>query len=47
MYYRRKIMLAMLELFGGTLDSTDCEKLLFLFCHRTRKKYYDFSPYPY
>ncbi len=28
MYYRRKILLALIEVFGGSLPSTDCEKIL-------------------
>lgn len=47
MYYRRKIFLALLESFGGILDSTDFEKLLFLFCQQTNQNYYDFFPYKY
>src|SRR2546421_12288300 len=44
-FYRRKILLASIELFGGTLSKTDCQKLLFLFCMRRGKNYYDFFPY--
>lgn len=47
MYYRRKIFLALLESFGGTLDSTDFEKLLFLYCKKTNQNYYDFFPYKF
>jgi uncharacterized protein (DUF488 family) len=47
MYYRRKILLALLEVFGGSLQSTDCEKLLFNFCQQTGKNHYDFFPYKY
>ena len=47
MYYRRKILLALLEVFGGNLQSTDCEKLLFNFCQQTGKNHYDFFPYKY
>jgi len=47
MFYRRKILLALLESFGGSLKRTDCQKLLFLFCARRRKSYYDFFPYKY
>lgn len=47
MYYRRKILLALLEVFGGSLQNTDCEKLLFNFCQQTGKNYYDFFPYKY
>ncbi len=47
MYYRRKILLALIEVFGGSLQSTDCEKLLFNFCQQTGKNHYDFFPYKY
>ncbi|GAB4541925.1 MAG: DUF488 domain-containing protein [Anaerolineales bacterium] len=47
MYYRRKILLALLEVFGGSLKNTDCEKLLFNFCQQTGKNHYDFFPYKY
>jgi len=47
MYYRRKIFLALIEVFGGSLPSTDCEKLLFYFCQQTGENYYDFFPYKY
>jgi len=47
MYYRRKIILALIEVFGGNLKSTDCEKLLFNFCQTTGKNHYDFFPYHY
>ncbi len=45
MYYRRKILLALIEVFGGSLQSTDCEKLLFNFCQQTKKNHYDFFPH--
>ena len=47
MFYRRKILLALLEAFGGSLQKTDCQKLLFLFCSRRGKNYYDFFPHKY
>jgi uncharacterized protein (DUF488 family) len=47
MYYRRKILLALLEVFGGNLKNTDCEKLLFNFCQQTDKNHYDFFPYKF
>ncbi len=47
MYYRRKILLALLEVYDGSLKRTDCEKLLFNFCQTTGKNYYDFFPYKY
>ncbi len=46
MFYRRKIVLALLEISGGSLSQSDCEKLLFLFCRRRGKNYYDFFPTP-
>jgi hypothetical protein len=47
MYYRRKVLLALLEAFGGRLGKTDCEKLLFLFCQTFQRNYYDFFPYQF
>ncbi len=47
MFYRRKILLALLEAFGGFLTKTDCQKLLFLYCCRREKNYYDFFPHKY
>src|SRR3989337_67700 len=47
MYYRRKVLLALIQVFGGELNSTDCEKLLFEFCKVTGKNHYDFFPYHY
>jgi uncharacterized protein (DUF488 family) len=47
MYYRRKLLLALLEVFDGSLKRTDCEKLLFNFCQMTGKNHYDFFPYQY
>ena len=45
MYYRRKLLLALLEVFDGNLNNTDCEKLLFNFCKNTGKNIYDFFPH--
>ena len=47
MYYRRKVLLALIEVFGGSLKSTDCEKLLFNFCQQTGKNQYDFFPHKF
>jgi uncharacterized protein (DUF488 family) len=47
MFYRRKLLLALLESVGGALSRTDCQKLLFLFCQYTKKNHYDFFPYKY
>lgn len=47
MYYRRKILLALLKEFGGELANTDFQKLLFLFTEQQKKKKYDFVPYKF
>lgn len=47
MYYRRKILLALLEAFGGKLHNTDFQKLLFLYCKKNNQNHYDFFPYKY
>ena len=47
MYYRQKILLALVEACGGRLKRTDFQKLLFLFCQYTKKNFYDFFPYKY
>ena len=45
MYYRRKIILALLQLFEGDLEKIRLQKLLFLFTQRQTKTEYDFIPY--
>lgn len=47
MFYRRKIILALLQLFDGQLDKIRLQKLLFLFTLRQTKTEYDFIPYKY
>jgi uncharacterized protein (DUF488 family) len=47
MFYRRKIILALLQLFDGQLDKLRLQKLLFLFTNRQAKAGYDFIPYKY
>lgn len=47
MFYRRKIILALLQLFGGRIDKISLQKLLFLFTQRQAKADYDFIPYKY
>ena len=47
MYYRRKIILAILQQFDGQMDKIRLQKLLFLFTRRQAKKEYDFVPYRY
>lgn len=47
MFYRRKVILALLQLFDGSLDKIRLQKLLFLFTQRQAKAEYDFVPYKY
>lgn len=47
MFYRRKVILALLQLFDGQIDKISLQKLLFLFTQRQSKAEYDFIPYKY
>jgi uncharacterized protein (DUF488 family) len=47
MFYRRKIILALLQAFDGNLSKISLQKLLFLFTNRQTKADYDFVPYHY
>jgi len=47
MYYRRKVILALLQTFGGSLGKTQFQKLLLLFSQKQEKKDYHFVPYKY
>jgi len=48
LYYRQKILLALLQVFGGKLGKTDLQKYLFLFTQEYQKdKSYEFIPYKY
>ncbi len=47
MFYRRKIILSLLQIFEGQLDKLYLQKLLFLFSQRQTKSDYDFIPYKY
>lgn len=47
MYKRRKVLLALTEIFDGSLASTDCYKLMFLLCQRANQHYYDYFPYKF
>jgi uncharacterized protein YwgA len=47
MFYRRKIILALLQLFDGELEKIRLQKLLFLFTQRQQKSEYDFIPYKF
>ena len=42
---RQKSLLNLLQLFGGELNKTDCQKLMFLFCNVYGKTLYSFFPY--
>jgi uncharacterized protein (DUF488 family) len=47
MFYRRKIILALLQLFDGELNKIRVQKLLFLFTQKQTKALYDFIPYKF
>jgi uncharacterized protein (DUF488 family) len=48
MYYRRKIILSLLQVFGGELEKIQLQKLLFLFTrYQKDKKAFDFVPFKF
>jgi uncharacterized protein (DUF488 family) len=47
MFYRRKVILALLQIFEGSIDKISLQKLLFLFTKHQVKPEYDFVPYKY
>jgi uncharacterized protein (DUF488 family) len=47
MFYRRKIILALLQAFDSRLEKISLQKLLFLVCENQPKPVYDFVPYLY
>lgn len=47
LYYRRKILLALLETFGGQLTAKSLQKYLFLFTRNQEIPSFDFIPYKY
>ena len=47
LYYRRKILLALIEAFGGHLTAKQLQKYLFLFTRKQEEKAFDFIPYYY
>lgn len=48
MYYRRKILLSLIEVFDGELEKIQLQKLLFLYTRFQKdKKTYDFVPYKF
>lgn len=47
MFKRQKILLALIEQFGGELSRTELQKLLFLYCEQSGDRAYDFVPYKF
>ena len=47
MFYRRKIILALLQMFDGQLEKIRLQKLLFLFTNKQATAAYDFIPYKF
>ena len=47
MFYKRKFILAFIDIFNGKLNRTDLMKHLFLFCQTQKSRLYDFFPYQY
>ncbi len=47
MLYRKKTLLALVELFNGELNATDFQKLLFIFSQEQIDSPYEFVPYKY
>jgi uncharacterized protein (DUF488 family) len=47
MFFRRKILLALLQIFGNELDKMHLLKLLFIFTQKQTTKIYDFIPYQF
>lgn len=47
MYYRRKILLALIQAFDGSLNKTELQKYLFLFSQHQKNPSYEFVPYKY
>ncbi|MDV3794401.1 hypothetical protein CMU23_06965 [Elizabethkingia anophelis] len=47
MFYRRKILLALLQVFGNELDKIRLQKLLFLYTKQKENPDYEFVPYKY
>ncbi len=45
MFYRRKVIFALLQSFEGKLEKNRLQELLFLFCINKEKAEYDFVPY--
>lgn len=45
MFYRRKVILALIQTFGGQLSKLDLQKLLFLYTRNQKTPSFDFLPY--
>lgn len=47
MFYRRKIILALIQMLGGELEKIRIQKLLFLFSQKKKNPEYEFIPYKF
>ncbi len=47
MFYRRKVILGLIELLGGEVEKLRFQKLLFLYATKKQNPEYDFVPYKY
>ena len=47
MLYRRKILLALIDAFGGSVDKLRLQKMLFLLSQQQERPCYEFVPYKY
>ncbi len=47
MFYRRKVILALIELLGGEVEKLRFQKLLFLYAMQKKNPEYDFVPYKF
>jgi uncharacterized protein (DUF488 family) len=47
MFYRRKIIIALIQLLGGELEKLRIQKLLFLYCQKKHNPEYEFVPYKF
>ena len=47
MFYRRKLILAIIEMFGGKLPKINLQKLVFLVTNRQSKPVYEFIPFKF
>ena len=47
MFYRRKVIIGLIELLGGEVEKLRLQKLLFLYAMKKQNPEYDFVPYKY